>query len=148
VEPGTTFNNLMNDCGATAPNCQSVGISRDWIEGQDVEALYTEPFFCDTSVTAGSSTGCEAGAAPEAVPPGVPDRTPPSPTQTNSQIDPLYIPVPLYASPAVAYNQCSSAITCIDHPATIDLSRLATVLGAPAASLMNVPLPGHDHPQR
>jgi hypothetical protein len=145
VEPGTTFNNLMNDCGATAPNCQSVGISRDWIEGQDVEALYTEPFFCDTSVTAGSSTGCEAGAAPEAVPPGVPDRTPPSPTQTNSQIDPLYIPVPLYASPAVAYNQCSSAITCIDHPATIDLSRLATVLGAPAASLMNVPLPGHDH---
>ena len=145
VEPGTTFNNLMNDCGATAPNCESVGISRDWIEGQDVEALYTEPYFCDASVTAGSSTGCEAGAAPNAVPPGVSDRTPPSPTQTNSQIDPLYIPVPLYASPAVAYNQCSSAITCIDHPATIDLSRLATVLGAPAASLKNVPLPGHDH---
>ncbi len=64
---------------------------------------------------------------------------------TNSQIDPLYIPVPLYASPAVPYNQCSSAITCIDHPATIDLSRLASVLGAPAASLKNVPLPGHDH---
>ncbi len=57
VEPGTTFNNLMNDCGATAPNCQSVGISRDWIEGQDVEALYTEPFFCDTSVAVASSTG-------------------------------------------------------------------------------------------
>ena len=34
---------------------------------------------------------------------------------------------------------------CIDHPATIDLSQLATVLGAPASALYNVPLPGHDH---
>ncbi len=73
------------------------------------------------------------------------DRTPPTPTRTNSQIDPLYIPVPLYTSPAVPYVQCSGAITCIDHPATIDLSQLAAVLGAPTASLDNVPLPGHDH---
>jgi hypothetical protein len=80
------------------------------------------------------------------VPPGVSDPTPPSPTVTNSQIDPLYIPVPLYSSPAVPYVQCSAAITCIDHPATIDLSRLAGALGVTdAAALDNVPLPGHDH---
>jgi hypothetical protein len=146
VESGTTFNNLKNDCGATAPNCQNIGISRDWIEGQDVEALYTEPYYCGTtSVTVHSSSGCEAGSDPTSVPPGVSDTTPPTPTQPNSQIDPLYIPVPLYASPPVPYVQCSSAITCIDHPATIDLSQLASVLGAPAASLDNVPLPGHDH---
>ncbi|MGH9079445.1 MAG: hypothetical protein ACRDYE_05075 [Acidimicrobiales bacterium] len=145
TEPGTTFNNLKNDCGATAPNCQNLGISRDWIDGQDVEALYTEQYFCDTSVSAGSSSGCEAGAPPTKVPPGVADRTPPSPTVTNNNIDPLYIPVPLYSNPPVAYNQCSSAITCIDHPATIDLSRLASTLGAPASALTNVPLPGHDH---
>ncbi len=146
VEPGTTFNNLKNDCGATAPNCQNIGISRDWIEGQDVEALYTEPYFCGTTTAAvHSSSGCEAGSDPTSVPPGVSDRTPPTPTQSNSQIDPLYIPVPLYSAPPVAYDQCSSAITCIDHPATIDLSQLASVLGAPAASLGNVPLPGHDH---
>ncbi len=146
VESGTTFNNLMNDCGATAPNCQNVGISHDWIDGQDVEALYTEPFFCGTTTVAvHSSTGCEAGSDPTSVPPGVADRTPPTPTQTNSQIDPLYIPVPLYSSPAVPYVQCSMAITCIDHPSTIDLSQLATVLGAPASALDNVPLPGHDH---
>ncbi len=146
VEPGSTFNNLKNDCGATAPNCQGIGISRDWIDGQDVEALYTEPFYCgSTSVTVHSSSGCEAGSDPTSVPPGVADRTPPTPTRTNSQIDPLYIPVPLYSSPAVGYNQCASAITCIDHPATIDLSQLASVLGAPAAALDNVPLPGHDH---
>ena len=50
VEPGTTFNNLMNDCGATAPNCQNIGISRDWIEGQDVEALYSEQYYCGTTI--------------------------------------------------------------------------------------------------
>ena len=37
-------------------------------------------------------------------------------------------------------------ITCIDHPATIDLSLLAPTLGvSDAASLDNVPLPSHDH---
>ena len=151
VEPGTTFNNLMNDCGATAPNCQNVGISKDWIDGQDVEALYSEQFYCgSTSVTVHSSSGCEAGADPTSVPPDVRDQTIPTPANSypntaNSTIDPLYIPVPLYASPPVAYNQCSSAITCIDHPATIDLSLLASTLGKSAASLENVPLPGHDH---
>ena len=109
--------------------------------------LYTEPFFCDTTVQAASATGCEAGARLRsgAVPPASLTRTPPSPTQTNNNIDPLYIPVPLYSSSAVTYNQCSSAIVCIDHPATIDLTRLASVLGAPASALTNVPLPGHDH---
>ncbi len=146
VEPGTTFNNLMNDCGATAPNCQNVGISRDWIDGQDVEALYTEQYYCGTtSVAVHSSTGCEAGSDPTSVPPGVADTIPPTPTVTNSQIDPLYIPVPLYASPPVPYVQCPAANTCIDHPSTIDLSQLASVLGVPAASLDNVGLPGHDH---
>jgi hypothetical protein len=146
VEPGVTFNNLMNDCGATAPNCENIGISRDWIDGQNVEALYTQPYYCGTTTVAvHSSSGCEAGSDPTSVPPGVSDTTPPTPTRTNNQIDPLYIPVPLYSSPPVPYVQCSAAITCIDHPATIDLSQLASVLGAPASALYNVPLPGHDH---
>ena len=147
VEPGTTFDNLTNDCGATAPNCQNIGISHDWIQGQDVDALYSEPFYCGSTVTpVHSTTGCEAGADPTSVPPGVSDPTPPNPSVTNGQIDPLYIPVPLYSSPPVAYTQCPSVITCIDHPATIDLSLLAPTLGvADASSLDNVPLPSHDH---
>ena len=147
VESGTTNDNLRNDCGATAPNCQGIGISHDWIDGQDVNALYTEPFYCGTTATTvHSATGCEAGADPTSVPPGVSDTTPPTPTVTNGQIDPLYIPVPLYATPPVAYTQCPGVITCIDHPATIDLSLLAPTLGvANAASLDNVPLPSHDH---
>jgi hypothetical protein len=151
VESGTTFNNLMNDCGATAPNCQNVGISRDWIQGQDVEALYTEQYFCGTtSITVHSTTGCEAGANPTSVPPNVGDTTIPTPANSypvpaNGTIDPLYIPVPLYSTPAVDYSQCPTVVTCIDHPATIDLSPLASTLGVPATSLYNVPLPSHDH---
>ena len=151
VESGTTFNNLKNDCGATAPNCQNVGISRDWIEGQDVEALYSEQYYCGTtSVKVHSTSGCEAGADPTSVPPDVGSNVIPTPgnsypTAANDTIDPLYIPVPLYSTPAVPYDQCSSAITCIDHPATIDLSLLASTLGVSASSLDNVPLPGHDH---
>ena len=147
VEQGTTIDNLRNDCGATAPNCQGIGISHDWIAGQDVDALYTEPFYCGTTATTvHSATGCEAGAVPTSVPPGVSDTTPPTPTVTNGQIDPLYIPVPLYASPPVAFAQCPGVITCIDHPATIDLSLLAPTLGVTdAASLDDVPLPSHDH---
>ncbi|MGH9081035.1 MAG: hypothetical protein ACRDYE_13375 [Acidimicrobiales bacterium] len=146
TEPGTTFSNLKIDCVATAPNCTNIGVTRDWIDGQDVTALYTEQFFCDTTVSASSATGCEAGAPPTRVPPGVADQTAPTPTVTNANIDPLYIPVPLYSSPPVAYTQCSGKTTCIDHPPTVDLSRLASTLGvANAASLDNVPLPGHDH---
>ncbi len=147
VEPGTVIDDLRNDCGATAPDCENIGISHDWIDGQDVDALYTEPFYCGTTATTvHSGTGCEAGADPTSVPPGVSDPTPPTPTVTNSQIDPLYIPVPLYASPPVDYTQCPGVITCIDHPATIDLSLLAPTLGVTdAASLDNVPLPSHDH---
>ena len=63
----------------------------------------------------------------------------------HNNIDPLYIPVPLYSTPAVPYVQCPAANTCVDHPSTIDLSRLASVLGMSAASLDNVGLPGHDH---
>jgi len=145
-ESGTTITNLKNKCDATAPNCETIGISNDWIDGQNVEALYTEQYFCDKSVTAKSTSGCEAGAPANKVPPGVSTPTAPTTTVTNSQIDPLYIPVPLYHTPPVAYTQCSSAITCIDHPSTIDLSRLASALGVSnAASLDNVPLPGHDH---
>ena len=145
-EMGTTFTNLKNLCNYTAPNCENIGATKDWIDGQDVTALYTEQYFCDASVSAASTTGCEAGAPPNAVPPGVSDSTPPSPTQTNSQIDPLYIPVPLYSSPTPAVLQCSGKSNCIDHPPAVDLSRLAPTLGvANAASLDSVPLPGHDH---
>ncbi|MGH9103933.1 MAG: hypothetical protein ACRDYD_13275, partial [Acidimicrobiales bacterium] len=58
-----------------------------------------------------------------------------------------YIPVPIGFTPA--YLQCPAASPCIDHPTTIDLSRLSSVLdpilGTTPAQLQDTKLPGHDH---
>ena len=59
--------------------------------------------------------------------------------------DTLYIPVPLFSNPPAT--QCTATATCVDHPPTIDLSRIAGALpGHPSgASVSNVPIPAHDH---
>ena len=140
----------MNDCGATAPNCQNVGISKDWIQGQDVEALYSEQYFCGTtSIAVHSSTGCEAGANPTSVPPNVGTRRTHSGQLLPGTSQRHHRPA-LHTGSSLCHStgglrQCPSVVTCIDHPATIDLSPLASTLGAPASSLFNVPLPSHDH---
>jgi hypothetical protein len=156
-----TFNNLNNDCGQTAINCENIGIAHSWLgvtpgaKGSDVQALYSEQYFCGTAADgkgSGAATGCEAGAATSTLPPGVggngviptaANSYPGASATGNNQIDPLYIPVPIGFTPD--YAQCPSVITCIDHPGTIDLSRLASALGAPASALTSVPLPSHDH---
>ena len=158
AETGSTFNNLNYDCGQSAPNCENVGIAHGWVSGtpgapgQDVQLLYTEQQYCDSSVANPGAAPCEVGKPAAAVPPGVSDTTVPTAANSapgatggNTQIDPLYIPVPIGFTPT--YSQCPSAIHCIDHPMTVDLSNIAQYLpGHPSpASLTNVPLPSHDH---
>ena len=75
---------------------------------------YTRGFFCDTTVAASASSKCEAGAN---------WRTPPSP-----QHDPLYITVPLGFSVPMNMQDCPSGLICVDHPGTIDLTRLEPAL--------------------
>jgi hypothetical protein len=98
---------------------------------------YDHGFFCDTNVKASSMTGCEAGAPAT--------RTP------SRHFDPLFITVPLGFSAKGL--DCPDRLTCVDHPMTLDLTRLAPAL-APlykttaaklAPMLKNVPTPGHDH---
>ena len=63
------------------------------------DALYTEPFFCDTTVSRCTRRPAVRPARhPTTVPPGVADQTPRRPRSPTAQIDPLYIPVPLYSS--------------------------------------------------
>lgn len=157
-ETGSTFNNLKYDCEATAPNCENIGITHGYVsgtpgaEGQDVQLLYSEQYFCDTSVANPGAAACEVGVPAKDVPPGVGDSTPPTAANSapgasggNGQIDPLYIPVAIGFTPT--YSQCPTVITCIDHPMTVDLSNIAQYLpGHPSpSSLENVPLPSHDH---
>ena len=133
---GTTFTNLVNNCTNGAPgSCDNVGVTSDWLNGQNVQALYTQEYFCDTSVSSQAASGCEVGAPAKNLPPGV----------SSAQFtDPLYIPVPLF-SPGPSYLQCAAGVPCIDHPTSIDLTRIASALGVSPSAVANAMLPGHDH---
>lgn len=135
ASPSTTQMPLKAACETNAPTCGYVGTSQGYYDGQNVLFLYSQPGFCDTTVTSSAPGGCEAGAPAHKLPPGV---------SSSKYIAPLYIPVPLF-SPAPSYLQCPPSPGCIDHPMRIDLSRLSASLGKPASALANTMLPGHDH---
>ena len=132
---GVTVNPLKAACETESPTCNHVGTTNAWFGGEDVKFLYTQNYYCDSGVPAKSATKCEAGAKYTKLPPGT----------ASGAVDPLYIPVPLFKNPNPSYVQCQDKPMCIDHPATVDLSALASVLGAPASALTNAMLPGHDH---
>jgi hypothetical protein len=106
--------------------------------GRPDQLTYSKGFFCDPSVSSGASSGCEAGEPFKKAPPG----------HRNT----LYITVPLGFT--VPNQQCPDKLACVDHPGTIDLTRLAPKL-APLYKgvsmdklkrmLLNAPVPGHDH---
>ena len=124
---GTTTGRGVNEFGMTMGN----------IRGHSSSFTYTKGFFCDTTISSAAATGCEVGADAKVNPPG--------------RIDPLYITVPLGFA---AYHQdCPAGLVCVDHPMTMDLTRLATAL-APLykttpeklmPALKNFSTPGHDH---
>jgi hypothetical protein len=109
-------------------------------DGHAVDFKYTKGYYCDTSVTSSASTKCEAGAK---------YTTPPSPS-----FDPLYITVPLGFTVPMNMQDCPSMLQCVDHPGTIDLTRLESALkplypkltdAQLTAALGDFMVPGHDH---
>lgn len=127
AQAATSTGRGPNEFGMTMGNYHSHGST----------FTYTHGFYCDTRVPASSTTGCEAGA---------PAKVPPAKT-----FDPLYITVPLgFAAKGL---DCPDGLTCVDHPMTLDLTRLATALApiyktTPAEllpALKNFTTPGHDH---
>jgi len=91
--------------------------------GQRTTDVYTHAWYCDTSVKAGSTSGCELGTT---------FNKPPA-----AQYDPLYITVPLGFTVPPMTMDCPSGLVCVDHPVTIDLSAIGMS--------SNAMLPGHDH---
>jgi hypothetical protein len=116
------------------------GMTEAYLHGKSVDFTYTKGFFCDTSVPSAASTGCEAGATYTKAP--------------AKDFDPLYITVPLGFDRPMNMQDCPSGLICVDHPGTMDLSRLEPALKALypdltdaqlTAALKNFPVPGHDH---
>jgi hypothetical protein len=105
---------------AAAPH----GFTAGWLDGQTVQFFYVKDFFCQPPPTSGAPSQCEVGED------GTVDPRPgPIPT--------LYVMTPLGFRPADATLHCPIVGSCINHPSTIDLSRI----GGPA----DAPLPAHSH---
>jgi hypothetical protein len=116
------------------------GMTKSFFNGKTVSFTYTKGFYCDRRVKSAASSGCEAGANFQKAP--------------AKNFDPLFITVPLgFTRPAMSM-ECPTGLVCVDHPGTIDLSRLEPALKPlyPSltnkqltAALKNAAVPGHDH---
>src|SRR5262245_40386947 len=100
------------------------GFTAGWLDGQTVEFFYTKDFFCQPPPTSGAPSQCEVGEDGMLEP-----RPGPIPT--------LYVMTPLGFRPAENTLHCPIVGSCINHPSTIDLSRI----GGPS----DAPLPAHSH---
>lgn len=116
------------------------GMTMGYYAGKTASFTYTRGFFCDTSVSSAAATGCEAGQKYNHAP--------------ARDFDPLYITVPLGFNQPGAMIDCPSKLVCIDHPSTMDLTRLEPALKALypqltdaqlTAALKNFVTPSHDH---
>jgi hypothetical protein len=116
------------------------GMTKSFFNGGTVSFTYSKGYYCDKSVSSAATSGCEVGANYKVAP--------------AANFDPLYITVPLgFTVPAMSM-ECPAALVCVDHPGTIDLSRLEPDLKALypkltaaqlTAALKNSATPGHEH---
>ena len=97
---------------AVGTGIDEFGMTESFFQHQTLPFTYTKGFFCDTSVASSASSGCEVGQS---------YNRPPAP-----QFDPLYITVPLGFN--VPMQQCPAGLVCVDHPGTVDLTRLESAL--------------------
>src|SRR6185312_4723563 len=115
----------MYDMGQNARNGASSGTTLGWDNGMTVTFFYTKEFFCRQPPSSGAPSQCEVGAD------GTVD-----PRPGKSPV--LYVMTPIGFRPPDATLHCPIVGSCINHPSTIDLSR---VFGAGFA---DVPLPAHS----
>ena len=116
------------------------GMTKAFFKGHATSFTYTKGFFCDRHVKSAASSKCEAGAKWKHAP--------------AKQHDPLFITVPLGFTVPTMSMECPDGLVCVDHPGTIDLSRLEPALkplyptltdAQLTAALKNYATPGHQH---
>jgi hypothetical protein len=116
------------------------GLTKAFFKGHSTRFTYTRGFFCDRHVKSAASSKCEAGKKWKHAP--------------SKRHDPLFITVPLGFDVKPMNMDCPSGLVCVDHPGTIDLSRLEPALkplypdltaAQLTAALKNFATPGHQH---
>ena len=137
----------VNNPPSNASNIPGRGIPESGMthanyEGVPLDFTYSKGFFCDTSVASTATSKCEAGAPFNSLPPAA------------GHEDPLYITVPLGFTIPMDMLQCPDSLVCVDHPGTIDMTRLESALkplypnltdAQLTEALKNFAVPGHDH---
>lgn len=131
--PGMPANpNTVSPAFTSSNTTAQTGTTPGWFRGQTVTFFYhTNNFFCALPVAdgqpVGSTSKCEVGSD------GTMD---PRPGMGKPK---LFVMTPIGFRPDASTLHCPTVGQCINHPSTIDLSRL---FGPTKA---NAPLPAHSH---
>jgi hypothetical protein len=105
----------------------STGTTLGWLKGNTVTFFYhTNNFFCAQPPSSGATSGCEVGAESQT-----------DPRPGGNKIPFLYVMTPQGFVPDPSTLHCPTVGMCINHPSTIDLSRIG--------GSSNAPLPAHSH---
>lgn len=140
VAAASTASSTPSNAMSKGTGVNEFGMTKAYFNGRTVSFTYTKGFYCDRHVSSAATSGCEVGASYKVAP--------------AKDFDPLYITVPLGFSVPTMSMECPSGLVCVDHPGTIDLSRLEPALkplypsltGAQlSAALKNTATPGHEH---
>jgi len=113
-------------CRDGGDDCIGIGFTDAWFNGQTVQLGYSHRFFCAQPPTSEAPSACEAGEAGTIQPPS-------GPVVSN-----IYLLIPDGFSPPASTLHCPVPGRCIDHPHTIDLSRVLDGKGEEAV------LPAHS----
>ena len=100
------------ECGLGGPQCINIGITDGWFQGSTVEFQYSHDFFCQEPPASAASSDCEAGSQARVQPP------------SGEVGAPVWVLIPKGFTPDPSTLHCPQAGMCIDHPDTIDLSRV------------------------
>ena len=119
-------NTASQDQSFNAHDDALFGFTDGWENGTTVSFFYSKPFFCAQPPSSAAPSGCEVGED------GTVDPRP-------GKIPFLFVMTPVGFRPADATLQCPVVGNCINHPSTIDLSR---VFGPSKADVL---LPAHSH---
>ena len=117
---------LSSAMSHNAQDDAAFGFTDGWQNGETVTFFYHKPFFCAEPPSSAAPSQCEVGED------GTVDPRP-------GKIPVLYVMTPIGFRPAASTLHCPIVGFCINHPSTIDLSR---VFGPSKA---DVPLPAHSH---
>jgi len=97
------------------------GFIMGWLDGETVHLRYTRLYFCEEPPASAAPSQCEVGADASVFP-------------RRGPIPYIYALAPFGFSPDPATVACPAGTVCLNHPATLDLSRVGGPAVAPAAA--------------